>query len=235
MNKTQQSRAVVLAVGAVAIMIYGTQAYADPIRFDNPPGAGHFDWRPQVTGDQIYLNIVADAASQTPGSGASGSFRHRAQDPAGTNIRRAGPFGEGPEFAYAPSGNAKLVIGVDEGAEIPSTAADGFSSGGYVFNAGPEPGDPATLLTAGVETYLGVRFGEVDDTGVFQYGWIGVVPEWRTFEIGGVPTDTLVLDTFAWGYETTPGVPIAAGVPEPGSLALLAFGALAAAGRRRRA
>lgn len=46
--------------------------------------------------------------------------------------------------------------------------------------------------------------------------------------------NTVELDAFAWGYETDPDVPIAAGIPEPGTLAALALGAAAAlAGRRR--
>ena len=77
---------------------------------------------------------------------------------------------------------------------------------------------PETLLPEGTPTYLGLRFNGPN----YQYGWIGVV---RTSQ---------QLEAFAWGYETEPGVPIAAGAPEPGSLALLAFGAAGVAGCRRR-
>ena len=76
-----------------------------------------------------------------------------------------------------------------------------------------------TNLPEGVEPYLGIRF---DLGGGYQHSWLGVVhtgPE---------------LDAFAWGYETEVGVPIPAGVPEPGTLAALAVGAAALLGRRRR-
>jgi hypothetical protein len=56
-----------------------------------------------------------------------------------------------------------------------------------------------------------------------QFGWVGV-----TFD-PGTPT----LDAFAWGYETEVGVPIAAGAPEPATLAALALGAAAVAGGGR--
>ena len=66
----------------------------------------------------------------------------------------------------------------------------------------------ASFLTPG--SYIGVRI-TLDD-GV-HYGWIR----------GG-----------SWGYETSAGVPIAAGVPEPSSIALLALGAVPLLRRNRK-
>jgi hypothetical protein len=70
----------------------------------------------------------------------------------------------------------------------------------------------------GEERYAGVSFDPGDGV---HYGWIGV--------LNGAPSEV-----FAWGYESDAGVPIPAGAPEPGSLALLAMGAGAALRRRRR-
>ena len=80
-----------------------------------------------------------------------------------------------------------------------------------------------SYLPEGQPAYLGVRF---DQGAGWQYAWIGVVrnPD---------GTDPALVDAFAWGHETTPGVSIPAGAPEPASLALLAFGAVAALRRRR--
>ena len=219
----------VLALAAVAVVAGGTQAWADAIRYDNPAGPGHFDWRPLVAGTEVILSILDGPADQDAVVGDSGAYRHRNRMDIGygTDVRRAGPTGEGPQYAIAPSGGLKLLFPVDEAELIPTTGADGFTSGAASYWPSPEPGDPYTFLTAGVETYLGVTF----DLGAgLQYGWIGVTPEWITSE--GV--DVLVLDAFAWGYETEAGVPIAAGVPEPGTLALLAMGAVGVLSRRRR-
>ncbi len=229
MNRRALRKRVVCVIAAGAAI--GTLAYAGPIRFDNPTGAGHFDWMPQVVGDQIFLNVLVDANAQTPGSGASGAFKQRALDPSGTDVRRGGPTGEGPQFVLNPQGNTFYLFPVDAGSMIPTPGAGGFSSAAVTYwTGGPEylfDGQP-TLFTAGVEAYIGVRFG----TGP-QYGWVGVVPEWATFTIGGTPTNALVLDAFAWGYETEVGVPIAAGAPEPGTLAMLALGAVTALRPRR--
>ncbi|KKK52571.1 hypothetical protein LCGC14_3103570, partial [marine sediment metagenome] len=79
----------------------------------------------------------------------------------------------------------------------PGTLDQPFSSYGYVYK------DGFSLLPEGEETYLAVQF--IDESDVdWHAGWIGVV---RT--AGGD------IDAFAWGYETEPGVPIAAGAMGP--------------------
>jgi hypothetical protein len=227
------------ACAVAAAIAFALSAYAEPIRFDNPAGAGHFDWQPQVVGDQIYLNVLVDAAGQTSGSGASGTFKQRARDPFGIDIRRGGSSGEGPQCVSNPTGYNAYVLPLDAGTLIPTPGAGGFPSGGMSYSTDPYPdapwggaGGPPTLFTAGEEAYLGVQFFDPAGSGLYNYGWIGVVPEWRTFTIGGVPTDVLVLDAFAWGYETQPDTPILAGIPEPGSLAMLAMGLVGMLGRR---
>ena len=104
-----------------------------------------------------------------------------------------------------------FVVGFNSGDLIDGTAV--WAQEGYAYYPGY-----GSELPEGQATYLGVRINGPS----YQYGWVGVV---RT---GGE------LDAFAWGYETEPGVPIAAGAPEPGTLALLAFGAAGACARRRR-
>ena len=92
---------------------------------------------------------------------------------------------------------------------VPSGAAWGQQGFTYHYYYGSQ-------LPEAEATYLGVRF----DLGEgFHYGWVGVVREGTG------------LEAFAWGYETTPGVPIEG--PEPGTLAMLAFGAVLVGSRRR--
>ena len=211
----------VLAAGlAIAVIGAGTGAYADAIRFDNPAGPGHFDWYGGgVDPDPpIGLEIISDAASQTGVYGGVGQFQQSNELP--NNDYVGGGVGGGllQVGGYA---NAFLV-GVDAGVSIPSGTP--WSDHGYILH----PNYGTWLPPVGTETYLGVSFPM---GGQLHYGWIGV----EVLTITNPTGDVLALDAFAWGYETDPGVPIEAGIPEPGTLALLPFGALAAAGRRRRA
>ena len=195
------------ALAAAAAIAGGTQAYATPVRFDNPAGAGHFDWAASFF---EVLDVTDPAAAQSGVFGAAGTFYQYSLP--GYDFVGAG--NTGGELQVAGGINNIYLIGVAGGDAIPS----GFTWLYYGYIEAGNP--PASLLPEGVATYLGVRFDPGDG---LHYGWIGVT---RT---------GLELDAFAWGYETDPGVPIAAGaVPEPGTLALLAFGAGAAATRRRR-
>ena len=196
----------------LALVILGaTCAYAEPIRFDNPSGAEHFIWYGGTGTDPIGLEIISDAASQTGAYGGVAQF-HQANDlPYGDMVSSGLGGGElqvgGPYDSF--------LVGVDEGVIIPSGTP--WNDYGTIF----EPG-LGSQLPEGQATYLGVQFPLVEG-GDMHYGWIGVVYQ-----------NTVELDAFAWGYETDPGVPIAAGIPEPGTLALLAFGAAAVAATRRR-
>jgi len=203
-KKLRRKRAAQALAAGVAIA-GGTQAYADPVCYLNPPGAEHFDWGGAVGEPNRSLDILAPAGVQPPGAPAPGVFQH-------TDSQLPTTVSEG--FGGAVQTNVYWdLLGVDAGELIPS----GFSWApqGYVYYPGY-----GSQLPEGQQTYLGVRF---DLGSGNQYGWIGVV---RT---------GIELDAFAWGYETDPGVPIGAGaIPEPGTLAMLAVGAAAIAGRRRR-
>jgi len=198
-----------MALAAAAAIASGTAAYASPVRFDNPPGPGHFEWYSGVAGSDIWLDIALPAASQPDLPSPTGAWQVVQAD-------LSQVLGAPGEMEFQVGGYANLfLVGVNSGDLIPS----GYPWLGDPFISTTTPGFEGEL-PEGVATYLGVRF---DLGGGDQYGWIGVE---RT---------GLSLDAFAWGYETEAGVPIAAGAPEPGTLALLAFGALAATRRQRRA
>ncbi len=223
MSKKHRRRSVALVLGTIVVLAAAaTHVYAAPIRFDNPPGDGHYEWGaiPEV-GDEVILSILDGPAEQTAVVGDSGAYRQRNRT-YGTDVRRAGPTGEGVQFVFSPASSVKLLIGVDAGDAIPTGSPDDFTSSAYTYRLDAAPGDPHTMLPEGEETYVGVRFFDLGGGTDYQYGWIGVV---RT---------GMFLDAFAWGYETEPGVSIAAGAPEPGTLAVLVLGGMALAGCRRR-
>ncbi len=195
------------AIAAAAVIAAGTQAYAAPVRFDNPPGEGHFDWFGAVMPELRGLDMALDAPNQT------GVFDGPTQFAQTTNPTYGigGGIGYAGDFAVGGPYNL-FFIGANSGDLIPRGLPR--SNKGYTFYPGL-----GSQLREGQATYLGVRF---DLGGGDQYGWIGVV---RT---------GYQLDAFAWGYETEAGEPIPAGAPEPGSLALLAMGAAGLTARRRR-
>jgi len=197
-----------LATGAA--LAAGTQAYGVPLRHENPPPGhpDHFVW------DDHTLDLTKNAAGQGGMLTDSSFYHHTLEAPAYYSSLFG--FGTGEAQLYGPF---YWFIGpaLDAGDPIPTpTPTTIFSQYGIVAYFG------LTNLPVGQQTYIGFRFNPGDG---YHYAWAKVV-------LDG-PQDR-VLDALAWGYETEPGVPVAAGAPEPGTLAALAFGVLVAGGRRRR-
>ena len=200
--------AILLAMGATIGL--GAQAYGQTIRFDNPAhgAGGHFHW-PLETPTLLWLDIKLAASAQPAGGPTAGTFVHTVF-PAPTNGSNIGSGG----VSEVQVGNThtSALVGFEFGETIPGSFD--WAGSGIVTHSSIGGSE----FLEGVEKYVGVRF----DLGFgWQYGWIG-----------GVRTG-LELEVFAWGYEQTPGVPIAAGIPAPASVALLALGGLVAARRRR--
>ncbi len=190
---------VAAGLAGVAIMVFTAAAGAEPIRFDNPAGAGHFDWKDGTDLDYIWLDMLLPASGQ-PGNQNSTTL--------GQVTVTGSSFLDGAvnvECGLGPWGDYPTPF--DAGDLLPGGAP--FMHPAWIYS--PDDIPPGTSLTIGVPTYLSVRF----DLGPgYQYGWIGVVMD-----------EDYLLDAFAWGYETEVGASIAAGaVPEPGTLALLACG-----------
>lgn len=205
------------ALAAAAAIAAGTQAYAMPVRFDNPAGPGHFDWIPEIIGfpSSSTLDITRPANDQ-PYEGVlqqgPGLLRQQDFNPSPGTVGALLGYGGDVNVEFGYQGVYRFVEGLPSGTLIPSGRPWYFRAYTDISYFGL-PG----LIPEGVETYVGVKFQQFGT----YYGWIGVVR-----------TGTF-LDAFAWGYETDAGTPVAAGAPEPGTLALLAFGAAATRRRRR--
>jgi hypothetical protein len=222
-------------LAAAAAIAAGTQAYGEVVIFINPDEGepGHFDWD---VGDEFaatsWLDITRPSADQ------AGLLDPRSVGQIGSH--QIG-YGGGASFWW--NRNSRLYDG-GHGAWV-AAEAPGYNSrtialpggetidGRLNFNGiSTHAGATSTQyygyivwsnFAAGEASYMGVRFSDMDG---YHYGWIGVV---RPDPLG------IDLDAFAWGYETEPGVPIIAGIPAPGTLAALAFGAaVTRRGRKRK-
>jgi len=201
----QQLRSV-MALAVTAWAGGAGSAQASPVRFDNLPGPGHYEWGDTVDGPNWRLDITLPAASQPGVNDQPATFYHTNVNPSDVgrgNIE--GLIHVGGDFGVH-------VVGLALGESIP--AAYAWDASGFVLFEGF-----GSILPEGQQVYLGVSFDPGDGD---HYGWIGVVRSGHQ------------LDAFAWGFESEVGVPVAAGVPEPCTLALLAFGSIGIASRRRR-
>jgi hypothetical protein len=230
------------ALAAGAAIAAGTQAYAAPVRFDNPPPGepNHFDWPAAIGSFQYFHSLYIQLPPEDQGTAMYWDWYGFPQPGPRSFMRtqerqgyygnwydawiRAGWFASNAGIQTAGNFWGAFAGAVESGDPIPAPGLDWNQSGefgdeswGKVRNA--TSGE--SLIPEGIPAYLGARIQNLDGGAGFHYGWIGVIRD------GGD------LQAFAWGYETDVGVPIAAGIPEPGTLAMLAFGAALVASRRR--
>lgn len=184
-EKRKRAAKALAAAGAIA---GGTQAYAAPVRFDNPAHgeAGHFHWPPSPSSGRA-LDFALAPGEQTGVAGDQATALQ--QFIGGSGDAQVGQTGGlTAELEVGGYGNY-WAVSVSSGETIPSGAP--WGGNGYTYYPGY-----GSELPEGEATYLGVRF---DLGSGNQYGWIGVV---RTGN---------ELEAFAWGYESDPGEPMAAG------------------------
>jgi hypothetical protein len=226
LNETTKVRPSDLLAVAAAIAA-GTQAYGEVIIFINPEWGepGHFDW---LLGDEFdattWLDITHPSTDQGGLVGASSISQvfYQRHVPYGvlTWIYTSGGASVATTQISSPDKDFTRALDagdpIDGSLRFESTATHYYGAhakfgGSYVTDFGIWPN----------VKYLGVRFSDVDGV---HYGWVGV---YSYFYISD-------FEAFAWGYETEPGVPIIAGIPAPGTLAALAFGAVVTRRGRKR-
>ncbi len=222
------TRSAAELVTAAVTLAAGTQAYGDVVRFDNPAEGdpGHFAWtfsadetalswlditRPSTDQDGLVSPMSVGqlyGAGFAPDNFTEGgaSVLHLLEFDFLTTSVVAGTIID--EYLPPGDGDARTAWSND-------TPYNAYHSYYYLFVGA------STDINSG--EYLAVRFEAADG---MHYGWIGVTTTYVDY--------VYELSAFAWGYETDPMTPIAAGaVPAPGTLAALAFGAVAL-GRRKR-
>ncbi|MFG0258839.1 MAG: hypothetical protein ACF8LK_00690 [Phycisphaerales bacterium JB041] len=221
----QDCLALAAAIAATSV------AYAGPVRYDND---ANYSWFysvlditkssadqtyggvGDVTGTSFYMDYFADFYPTF-------SYNHHYLSGNGGSIWSAG-FNN----FYAAPHNRGDLIGPDLGGgawnqgsnfEFAWTACERYYYNYQYYYGDCYSGYRGLLPPDGSPTYVGARI-TIDNQ--FHYGWIGV-------------TNTRgYIDVFAWGYETQPGVAVAAGAPTPGALGVLAVGAAGALSRRKR-
>ena len=225
-SRAHKSRAKQALAAGVAIA-GGTQAYGEPIKFENPPGPCHFNW--QSTGSTFVfgtLDVTKDYLSQPdpafPGASSySTEFVARTitagycydayyapVDCRDTTVFAGREYVALPSYPYYTYLNSQLeleyqdatcqyVMAEKTGTNVPSYYNFIFSFGTAYNNTMSPYG---TICSALNDSPVKNYLGiamELADG--THYGWIGVY------------LNDGMLDAFAWGYETTPNTPILAG------------------------
>lgn len=210
---------------AAGALLAAASAHGAIVHFENPAGAGHFDWVAPPTGGESLgagLNIMMPAASQTGArDGQDATFYQRNLYNAEIQVVGQPSQGGGSrsEVAFTPEIPGPPTIPALTAVYEPGDVIG--ETGWWLWEQAPNIRDHTTGLPfeAGVPGFLGVRFDLGDG---WRYGYIGVLR-----------TSDLEFEAFAWGYETEVGVPVRI-IPAPGAASLLGLCGLAAARRRRR-
>lgn len=210
---------------------------AKPVLFVNPEGRGrHLVHTFPETGSYEFVDISKPASQQpaprsdpNPGSALTWSY----------NVDEFGK--PDPSIFLGHVWDANLIAGTTLGlmeGNKPVTQVAILQFGDIVgsidtFKHYVGFGVLSSSLPGDSTGFLGVRFAIWNDAGTnftTHFGWIQV--DWLGQGLfGGVD-----LDLLAWGYETEPDTPIAAGagLPAPGAAGLFAVAGAIAAQRRRR-
>lgn len=215
---------VTTAAAGVGLALCMSAASAAPVVHLNPaPGEpDHFDWAVDEE-VWVFLDLTKPASEQTPSVVAPGSVGQRMFSDFGPryslDTEQSGNWiqsgGSWVSAAWAFEFGDTIPAPIDTpGVDFPPD----WSLGALV--SAPAGGIDGNF-TAGAQQYVGLQL--ILD-GIVHHGWVGV------------ESDGLALHAFAWGYETTPDTPIAAGagIPVPSAVGVLGVAGVASLRRRKR-
>lgn len=225
----------VLALAVVATLTLVPTAAAAPVFFVNPEGLERHTVSTNLAPDPFEFIDVTKPASQQPPLGSDplpGSAFVWVNVTADGGVPTGNIIGGAWKASTLPAGTPNLGFAFDPEKgrlaihQFGDTIADGLF--------GDVSLELLQVLLPGDSTgFLGLRFviwNAVGTDFTTHFGWMQV--DWLGEGLsGGVD-----LDILAWGFETTPDTPIAAGagLPAPGGAPLLALAGAFAARRRRR-
>jgi len=221
-------------IAALAILASARIASAAPVFFVNPEGTDRHTVSTflEHSSPRGFID-VSKPASRQPASGSDplpGSAFSWAYVVAEPGNPVGGMFGGAwnpfdlqpfPGFALDPTDADEFVVQFN----------DLIGAGDEIYGDAPLH-KLAIFLSGNAPGFLGLRFAIWNEAGTnftTHFGWMQV--DW----LGEGLTGGVDLDILAWGFETEPDTPIAAGaIPAPGGAGLLALAGAFTAQRRRR-
>lgn len=235
MNKKSGAKKIGKGLAGAIAIASGTSAYASIIQVFPPPDSMEFpglttsvswDVNSDGTNDFLFTNRYPNTAP-----GDYGVIWQLNMNPFGATASTNGLLSyDGQFIRYAHGVTAYALIGpsrtgfstqtqVALGSKYSYGPQGSFYYGGFAADLGPT-GPDYESVAPGTFSFVGFRFNAADGT---HYGWIRL------------SANAGIIDFHTAAYESTPNAPIPTAfldplVPEPGTMALLALGAVGVIG-----
>lgn len=217
-------------MGALAIA-GGSSAYGDvvfvtpPPDVSVPPGTATFSQNWDVNSDGI-MDFTINYRYPNTSSGSGVIWQANLNPFLGTQATNGAVSYQGAFIRYAFAlSNGTIINAASPFSTVTQvTLGSRYLSGGVPnYYGGFAAGGPNGSVPPGTFAFAGFRFTAADGT---HFGWLNLA------------VNAGVIDFVSAAFDSTPGMAIAAGVPEPSTMAMLALGAVGVLGmaiKRRRA
>jgi len=208
-----------LLAGPLTLALSGV-AYAVPLRFENADAPDRIDW------ENSFVDLTKPASQQP------GDLLFSVENSVSTSSKNKEIIitsGISPTGTVVLLGEFFNVEPLAFGEEIAPVEPSSGTGGGALFETTIAPGgDVSTEFSFPLgRWYVGASLGESIVEAERHAAWI-------FFDFFEGPDGIPDVDLLAWGYETEPGVPVAAGAPAPGAAGAFVIAGAAALRRRRR-